>query len=251
MGKFVLFLLAMASGAAVAAPVVSNVQIAADEAAHEFTVTYDLADGPAIVTLELLSNGIPIGPEQRLCLRGDVNRKVTGSSGTIVWNAGAAAPEKAFADVTAVVSAYDPDDSPDYMAVDLRSGEFSYYASTNALPGGIGSDVIHQPVLERFSTGDRFFIGTGRQFLADDDFSGFTESIAAYTFGFIEMLGIQFYKALFFLVIQEEVRRLFLLLLLNGLLLLRHRIVIAHPARARRGPVPRAAPAPASARSGW
>lgn len=46
MGKFVLFLLAMASGAAVAAPVVSNVQIAADEAAHEFTVTYDLADGP-------------------------------------------------------------------------------------------------------------------------------------------------------------------------------------------------------------
>ena len=147
MGKFVLFLLAMASGAAVAAPVVSNVQIAADEAAHEFTVTYDLADGPAIVTLELLSNGIPIGPEQRLCLRGDVNRKVTGSSGTIVWNAGAAAPEKAFADVTAVVSAYDPDDPPDYMAVDLRSGEISYYASTNALPGGIGSDLWRTDML--------------------------------------------------------------------------------------------------------
>ena len=129
-----------AYGAAFAAPTVSNVHIAADAAAQAFVVTYDLAGGPAIVTVDFFANGEPIGPEQRLNLCGDVNRRVESSSGTITWYAGAAAPETAFAEVTAEVTAWDPEEPPDYMAVDLRTGEFSWYASTNALPGGIESD---------------------------------------------------------------------------------------------------------------
>ena len=146
-------LAAMAVGASFAAgivPVVSNVTMSQGRA-HTVVVEYDLANGPAVVTLDIETNGpsgwASIGLENVYAnadsVTGDANRKVTGSHGRIVWRAVKAWPDRMITGngARAVVTAWPVDDTPDYMVVDMTAGDPSadrvrYYVSTNSLPGG-------------------------------------------------------------------------------------------------------------------
>lgn len=142
---------ALAGMSAVAAlPAVSNVQMS-QPSGRNVIVTYDLSNGPAVVTLDIETNGpngwVSIGLEKVYAFDGavigDANRKVTGTSGKIYWKAAKAWPDMKIAagGARAKLTAYPVDDTPDYMVVDLRAGantadRVRYYVSTNSLPGG-------------------------------------------------------------------------------------------------------------------
>ena len=143
----------MAAGSSFAVgimPVVSNVTMTQGRG-HKVVVEYDLANGPAVVTLDIETNGpsgwASIGLENVYAnadsVTGDANRKVTAAHGRIVWRAVQAWPERIVEgnNARAVVTAWPVDDTPDYMVVDMTAGEPSadrvrYYVSTNSLPGG-------------------------------------------------------------------------------------------------------------------
>ncbi len=105
------------------------------------TVTYTLSGEPAVVTLDIVTNGVSIGGENIQYVTGDVNKKVSGKETyTITWR-----PDFSWqgnlADAQAVVTAWPLDNTPDYMVVDLTAASTAdnvrYYASTNFFPGGL------------------------------------------------------------------------------------------------------------------
>ena len=88
MRRFVLGLSCGIVAVALAGPTVSNVTMPQLEFANPITIGYDLAGGPAIVTLDILTNGVSIGAANVVRVSGDVNRKVESGSGkSIVWQA--------------------------------------------------------------------------------------------------------------------------------------------------------------------
>ena len=115
-------IVALASGTAVSAPKVSNVNMVQDAGSRVVTVTYDLGDEPAIVTLDITTNDVSIGTENIAYLSGDVNRKILGGIGKkLTWK-----PDKSWnghlikdGSVRAVVKAWATNSPPDYMVVDL------------------------------------------------------------------------------------------------------------------------------------
>ena len=121
----------------VAAPTVSNVQVSQD-AAKTVAIKYDLSE-TAIVTIDVLTNGISIG--QMNYFTGDANRKVTaGSDRLALWAAEKALPGQSIANVSVTVTAWAETAPPPYMVVDLaKLNEVTYYVSEAALPGGIGN----------------------------------------------------------------------------------------------------------------
>ena len=138
--------------AASAAPSVSNVTLT-QSADRECTVTYDLAEAPAVVTLSIETNsgGAWAAVDDKVVSRamGDVNRKITASSGTIRFMPELELPSGQ-ENVRAVVTAWPMDDTPDYMVFALSLGAASaddrvrYYASTNAMPGGLLGNVEYR-----------------------------------------------------------------------------------------------------------
>lgn len=106
---------------------------------NKVVIAYELENEPAIVTLDILTNGVSIGEDKLTELLGDVNKLVETSQGSITWIPGAG--EKNLTNVAAVVTARPVSVPPDYLVVDLRSGEHSYYVSSNAVPGGVTADV--------------------------------------------------------------------------------------------------------------
>ena len=136
---------ALALGAAAAT--VTSVTMTPDASSGEVTVSYVLSESATFVpTLSLEADG-PSGWEpmdDRVVSRatGDVNRKITGSGGTIRFiPEGDLAAD--LANVRARVTIWEMDDTPDYMVFSLAPGAASaegrvtYYASTNAMPGGL------------------------------------------------------------------------------------------------------------------
>ena len=152
--KIYVVVVAMAAFAGVSAdvvlPTVSNVQMS-QPGGRNVLVTYDLANGPAVVTLDIETNGpngwVSIGLEKVYAfdgaVNGDANRKVSGTSCKIYWLAAKAWPDMKIGagGARAKLTAWPMDDTPDYMVVDLRAGantadRVRYYVSTNSLPGG-------------------------------------------------------------------------------------------------------------------
>ena len=122
-----------------ATPTVSNVTIAQDSATKKVTITYDLSE-EAIVTADILVGGAPLSAPANMA--GEVNRLVAAGTGkTIVWNPSVDWPLQSAANVSATVSAWTKEVPPDYMVVKLLDDAVGanrwYYASTNAIPGGI------------------------------------------------------------------------------------------------------------------
>ena len=72
-----LVLLALPVAALGAAPQISDVAFGqTTSGSRDVTVTYTLANAPAIVTMDVLSNGVSIGTANIRHLSGDVNRLV-------------------------------------------------------------------------------------------------------------------------------------------------------------------------------
>ena len=130
----------LAAAACATTPAVSSVQYsqAADRSA---TVSYTLSGGPAIITLDVTTNGVSIGGKNLRRVAGDVNRLVTPGSRTIKWDADYAwADQNDAALLTAdiVVKAWPLDDPPDWFVANLaKGGTNSWYASVDELPGGL------------------------------------------------------------------------------------------------------------------
>ena len=138
---------ALAAFAATAAtPEVSNVTMAQSPMTREVTITYALANAPAVVTLDIQTNAngsswSSIGGEHIWNATGDVWKKVTASGGTISWHPDLSWPDRRIAEggARAVVTAWSLDNTPDYMVVDITSTRNSdkvrYYPAVDFLPG--------------------------------------------------------------------------------------------------------------------
>ena len=142
---------ALSAATALANPSIdpTTVSIRQDVMSRIVTVEYTLSGGPAIVTAEFLTNGVPIGSASSRNVWGDVNRIVSASSATFHWQPRAAWPnQKAAAGVLSVaLKAWALDAPPDYMTIDLtapRTAErdtLSFYESADALPMSVTSRV--------------------------------------------------------------------------------------------------------------
>ena len=122
------------------APQVSNVAVR-QLTSGLATVTFDL-DEDAVVTAEFVADGEAVPAETVRTISGDVNRRVSaGTSRSFTWKAYKDWPERAVESFSVKVTAWPPLAPPDYMAVDLRADAESprvrYYASSNAVPGGV------------------------------------------------------------------------------------------------------------------
>ena len=158
--------LAVTTGTALAAmPEVSNVTMT--QAANRLvTITYQLTDAPAVVTLDIQTNAnvsaaandpgwTSIGGTAICNAQGDVWRKVGNDlvqgqtfSGTITWQ-----PDQTWTGTDgngfkiaangarARVTAWPLDNTPDYMVVDISAGAQPntqrYYPATDFIPGGL------------------------------------------------------------------------------------------------------------------
>ena len=134
-------------------------------AQRDVVVNYMLTGtGSAVITLDILTNGVSIGAQNFTSLSGAVNTIVATSAtatNRIYWAAGRDWPNhKIDSGVTVKVSAWALTNPPDYLVMDLASGERRYYTSTNALPdGGLANDVYKTTklVMRRIPAGGETF----------------------------------------------------------------------------------------------
>ena len=166
---FATFLLVLTAGAAMAdiVPQVSNVTIRQSANTRRVTVDYTLANAPAIVIVDICTNGVSIGDENLHYFTGDCNKVVQPGARTVRWQADKSWPghEIIGNHVTAKVYAWALDNPPDYMVADLiAQNAVTYYTSTNALPdGGLTNDVYRTDriVMRRIhAKGETFTMGS-------------------------------------------------------------------------------------------
>ena len=142
-----LTLLALMAAVMDAAPVVPQLtltSVSQSATTRRVTMDYSLA-GPAIVTLDVLTNGVSIGAVNITHTYGDVNRLVGGGAHRLHWQADKSWPGFVFSDdtVSIEVTAWATNSPPDYMVVDLagNKGERTWYTSAEQLPdGGLKND---------------------------------------------------------------------------------------------------------------
>ena len=126
-----------------AAPQVSDVTFGQiTQGSREVTVSYTLTNAPAIVTMDVLSNGVSIGAANIRYLSGDVNCLVQPDPAvrkTIRWQADKSWPDHRITgnDISVKLTAWSADCPPPYLLADLSGTEgIRYYTSTNDLPFG-------------------------------------------------------------------------------------------------------------------
>ena len=115
---------------------------------RQVVITYDLLSAPAIVTVDILTNGVTIGAANLAYFAGDVNRVVQPGDGRrITWRPDKAWPGHLIEDnsVTAKVTAWALNAPPDYMVVDLVvTNSLTFYAEAESLPGGGVTNMIYK-----------------------------------------------------------------------------------------------------------
>ena len=137
------------AGAALAVPAVSNVRMVQSAVGGVVSVNYDLSDGPAVVTFDVKTNGVSIGGQHLARAMGDVNRVVSGPSGSFTFYPCERSQDGLSAcigmeDAVAEVTAWPLSSPPDYMVVDLSLTNsatvcpVSYYPCAEQVPGGVG-----------------------------------------------------------------------------------------------------------------
>ena len=134
-------------------PQVTNVK-ATQDSSRTVTITYDL-DEAAIVTMDVLTNGVSIGGANVRYVTGDCNQIVAAGTGRqIKWSAHQSWPGQKFTEpvVSFRVKAWAKDAPPDVMVVDLTAsggaGTQKYYESIENLPGGLlGNDIYRKTLM--------------------------------------------------------------------------------------------------------
>ena len=130
-------------------PQVSNVVLAQNALSRRVTVSYHL-DETAIVTMDVLTNGVSIGGENIDNVKGDCFKRVDAGDHTLTWAPDMSWPDHRFD--TPVVSvrivAWATNCPPDYLVVDLTAtggpGTERWYPSAEMLPGGLLSNKIYR-----------------------------------------------------------------------------------------------------------
>ena len=158
-----------------------------DDSSLLVTIAYTLEKSPAIVTVDIQTNGVSIGAKNFANVEGAVNRVVDVGDHTITWAAKESWPSNkvtlAKGGVRAVVTAWATNSPPDYIVADLtKTGSLKYYTSADALPGGLVSNTIYRTshlVLKRIrAKGIPWMMGTGTGYtvtLENDFFMGVFE----------------------------------------------------------------------------
>lgn len=127
-----------------AAPVVQDSSVTLEQkASREVKIGYVLEGEPAIVTVDIQTNGVSIGGEHLSHMRGDVNGLVQPGVREVSWRPDRAWPGvKLESGVQAVVKAWATNAPPLYLAVNLAAtNEIRYYETMAAIPGGLTNDL--------------------------------------------------------------------------------------------------------------
>ena len=149
-------------------PSVSGVSLSQDAYTRAVTISYTLADAPAIITLDITTNGVSIGQQNVWAIAGDANKVVAPGARSMVWHPDKSWPDQKFVasdgiEVGAVVTAWATNDPPMYLAADLVSGDVKYYTCAEAVPGGI-QDILYKTttlLMRRiYSRGKAFMMGS-------------------------------------------------------------------------------------------
>ena len=134
--KRILLGMAILAGAGALAATVSNVAVNPTGAGTgPMEVTYDL-DTAAIVTFDVLTNGVSIG-QGAANAGGDANRyTLAGTGKRIFWMPHRDWEGHDLAGVQVQVKAWDVDVPPPYMVAEIHGGDVQYYASADLIPDG-------------------------------------------------------------------------------------------------------------------
>lgn len=159
-----------------AAPTVTSVQVDEDLANNRVTVTYRISDGPAIVTFDVVDEaaGRPVDGRNLWRVSGEVNRVVDGDDTphAFVWRpvTDHSNTRISAGNFSVRVKAWSKSAPPDYMVVNLDGvkddpDHVTFYASSNAVPGGIleNADYRTSKILMRKihrPAGGRYWMGT-------------------------------------------------------------------------------------------
>ena len=141
MKKMLLCIVSVSAAAAMADISVTSVSVAQD-ASKCVTVDYTLSGGPAIVTVDFLTNGVSVGEKNFANVGGDVNMVVKNGARKMFWR-----PDRDWeghlatnCTLAANVTAWDLKSPPDYMVIDGRilmpKKNMRFYVSADALPEG-------------------------------------------------------------------------------------------------------------------
>ena len=146
--KLLLPLLLVPAALPAAQPAVTLVSCEQDPVTRVVTVSYTVANAPAIVTAELTTNGVRVAEGLVKSTIGDINVIVDdrAEAHSFRWLAEKDYPCKfAAADKWGIeLTAWSVNDPPDYMAVALAtSNTVHFYTSSNAVPGGV-QDVLYK-----------------------------------------------------------------------------------------------------------
>jgi len=146
-------LLAATALADPADPQISNVRLEQNSLSRRVTVQYDL-DETAVVTMDVLTNGVSIGGANIQNVSGDCFRKVAaGSNHVVTWDPYLSWPDQKFgAGVVSVrMTAWALDNTPDYMVVDVSSAAEAntqtYYPAADFVPGGVTNSLYKTTTL--------------------------------------------------------------------------------------------------------